>query len=135
MRISDRSSDVCSSNQDRAEGKTGGKKRGPFWKRIRPATLVVLALLVGASMVRAVDPEWVEVLRVKTFDLYQVLSPRPATSQPVAIVDLDAKSPSEPGQWPVPPPAPHSVVKGKTWQVRVDSGGRGLLETKTNHSR
>src|SRR3546814_12109942 len=102
MRISDRSSDVCSSNQDRAEGKTGGKKRGPFWKRIRPATLVVLALLVGASMVRAVDPEWVEVLRVKTFDLYQVLSPRPATSQPVAIVDLDEKSLSEIGQWPWP---------------------------------
>src|SRR3546814_5423398 len=102
MRISDRSSDVCSSNQDRAEGKTGGKKRGPFWKRIRPATLVVLALLVGASMVRAVDPEWVEVLRVKTFDLYQVLSPRPATSQPVAIVHLDAKRLSEIGQWPWP---------------------------------
>src|SRR3546814_16803096 len=36
--------------RNRAEGKTGGKKRGPFWKRIRPATLVVLALLVGASM-------------------------------------------------------------------------------------
>src|SRR3546814_19711424 len=53
-------------------------------------------------MVRAVDPEWVEVLRVKTFDLYQVLSPRPATSQPVAIVDLDEKSLSEIGQWPWP---------------------------------
>ena len=61
--------------------------------------LVLLLLLVA---VRVVDPPPLETLRLKTFDLYQiVLTPKP-TQQQVIIVDIDEKSLDELGQWPWP---------------------------------
>src|ERR1700724_1247040 len=42
------------------------------------------------------------VLRVRTFDTFQVIDPRVKTSRPVTIVDLDEKSLAKLGQWPWP---------------------------------
>ena len=61
--------------------------------------LALLALLVA---LRSWDPLPVETLRLRTFDLYQLIQPREAAVQPVAIVDLDEESLAEIGQWPWP---------------------------------
>ena len=76
------------------------KKGGSTWWRLKPVTLLCLAVLVGALVVRIWDPDFVEGLRVKTFDLYQRLEPRPVKPYPVAIIDIDEKSLAEIGQWP-----------------------------------
>ncbi len=61
--------------------------------------LALLALLVA---LRSWDPLPVETLRLRTFDLYQLIQPRAAAAQPVAIVDFDEESLAEIGQWPWP---------------------------------
>lgn len=51
------------------------------------------------------NPYPVQFVRVKTFDLYQRLAPRPVPplqGKPVTIIDLDENSLSEVGQWPWP---------------------------------
>ena len=58
-----------------------------------------LALALGLH-VRA--PRLVENLRFQVFDTYQRLSPRPYTSVPVVIVDIDDASLRRIGQWPWP---------------------------------
>ena len=65
------------------------RRQGPFWRRLLPktGTILALSLLLAAVTVRVADPPWVEYLRVNTFDLYQLLSPRPPAEHPV---DLDA---------------------------------------------
>ncbi len=65
----------------------------------RIAGLVVLALLL---VVYVLDPLPVQILRVKLFDLYQVLKPRAVIIEPVTIVDIDEDSLAEYGQWPWP---------------------------------
>lgn len=78
------------------------KKGGPWWKLTIP-TIVALAVLIGGISLRIVDPDPVEVVRLRTFDFYNVLSPRePPAQSPVIIVDLDEKSLAEVGQWPWP---------------------------------
>ena len=65
-----------------------------------------LALVLLAAMVwlRWVDPEALQNLENKTFDLYQQIKPRELPEQPlkVRIVDLDERSVNELGQWPWP---------------------------------
>ena len=56
--------------------------------------LALLALLVA---LRSWDPLPVETLRLRTFDLYQLIQPREAAVQPVAIVELDEESLAELG--------------------------------------
>lgn len=64
----------------------------------RLTTLLSLILLVGG---RIEDPEFLQRLRLQTFDLYQVLRPRPfVPDSPVVIIDIDERSISETGQWP-----------------------------------
>ena len=67
-----------------------------------PVTLGMMFLLLIAVGVRIVNPPWVEIIRAKTFDLYQVIKPRePIAAQiGVAIVDIDERSLSSVGQWP-----------------------------------
>jgi len=60
------------------------------------ATLLLFVLLA----VRVLDPLVVELVRLKTFDFYQVLKPRDYQDVPVTIVDIDEKSLAELGQWP-----------------------------------
>jgi adenylate cyclase len=78
--------------------------QGPLWKKLLPGpvTLGMMALLLVAIGIRIADPTWVQILRVKTFDLYQIIKPREpiATQVGVAIVDIDERSLSSVGQWP-----------------------------------
>ena len=86
---------------------TGGPKR-PWWK-LRISTIIALSVLVLGIAGRVYDLEIVELVRVKTFDLYQRIEPRQRQLTedginilPVGIVDLDEKSLHEIGQWPWP---------------------------------
>ena len=66
------------------------------------ARAVCLLLLFALVPLRVLDPRPIEELRLRTFDLFQVLRPRPQTSFPVVIVDIDEASLKEIGQWPWP---------------------------------
>ena len=73
-----------------------------FARRFGYARLLCLALLVGFAALRIADPAPIEELRVRTFDLFQVLDHRQKTSRPVVIVDIDENSLKAVGQWPWP---------------------------------
>jgi adenylate cyclase len=66
------------------------------------ARVLALILLVALAALRVVDPLPLQELRVRVFDLFQVLQPRDATQRPVVIVDIDEKSLRTVGQWPWP---------------------------------
>jgi adenylate cyclase len=58
-------------------------------------------LLVGATMLRATDPEPIQEIRNWVFDNYQRLQPRAYDKElPVRIADIDEKSLEKFGQWP-----------------------------------
>lgn len=60
----------------------------------------VFSLLLA---LRIWDPVQLEILRLRTFDLYQKLNPRPIIPErPVVIVDIDDDSLGALGQWPWP---------------------------------
>ena len=61
--------------------------------------LLLLALLLP---IRIWDPQPVEELRLRSFDLYQNIEPRAVAESPVVIVDIDEASVSALGQWPWP---------------------------------
>src|SRR5262249_28389842 len=63
---------------------------------------VALALLVALAAMRVVDPLPLQELRVRVFDLFQILHPRDASQRPVVIADIDEKSLNTIGQWPWP---------------------------------
>ena len=65
----------------------------------RQLALLCLVLAIG---VRLWDPAPIELLRLKTFDLYQWLMPWEPPGQTVTIIDLDEESLAEVGQWPWP---------------------------------
>ena len=64
--------------------------------------LLCLGLLVALVFLRISDPPVLQELRVRVFDLYQVIKPRERTIKPVVIVDIDEKSIKALGQWPWP---------------------------------
>lgn len=67
--------------------------------------LLGLALLAGAVALYHLDPYPVQFVRLKTFDYYQQLKPRPIPKpegKPVTIIDLDEASLAAIGQWPWP---------------------------------
>ena len=66
------------------------------------ARLLALGLLVALAGLRIADPPPLEELRVRVFDIFQVLHPRAAKERPVLIVDVDEKSLKTLGQWPWP---------------------------------
>jgi len=59
-------------------------------------------LLFALVPLRIADPLPIEELRLRTFDLFQVLRPREQKVRPVVIVDIDEASLREIGQWPWP---------------------------------
>ena len=61
-------------------------------------TLILFALVP----LRLADPRPLEEVRLRTFDLLQVLRPRQQTARPVVIADIDEASLKEIGQWPWP---------------------------------
>ena len=59
-------------------------------------------LLLMFTIVRIWDPAPIQELRLRSFDLYQLLSPRVTTERPVTIIDIDEESLRTYGQWPWP---------------------------------
>jgi adenylate cyclase len=69
----------------------------------RTYTLLVALLLVGAYVLRMIDPTPVARLRLLAFDTYQQLHPRSYDpGVPVRIIDIDEPSLARFGQWPWP---------------------------------
>ena len=60
---------------------------------------VLLAVVLG---LRLHDPAPLQAFRLKLFDFYNQIAPRPHTPAPVAIVDIDEESLRRFGQWPWP---------------------------------
>jgi adenylate cyclase len=73
-----------------------------FARRFASARLLCLVLLFALLFMRVSDPRPLEELRLRTFDLFQVIKPREATQRPVVIVDIDEPSLQKLGQWPWP---------------------------------
>lgn len=78
----------------------GLAKRWRSWWRTGRLTGTVL--LVALVALRVADPGPIETLRLKTFDLFQRLSPLDRPEKPVVIVDIDEASLKMLGQWPWP---------------------------------
>jgi adenylate cyclase len=78
--------------------------RTAWWRRqLAGGRLIGLAVMVIMLTVRGADPILLDILRARTFDLYQTLKPRPSPAErPVVVVDLDEASLAEIGQWPWP---------------------------------
>jgi len=66
------------------------------------ARAVCTLLLLALVPLRIADPRPLEEVRLRTFDLMQVLRPRVQTARPVVIADIDEASLKEIGQWPWP---------------------------------
>jgi adenylate cyclase len=78
-------------------------KRIARWARQFGIARAVCTLLLFALVpLRIADPQPIEELRLRTFDLFQVLRPRQQTMRPVVIADIDEPSLKEIGQWPWP---------------------------------
>jgi adenylate cyclase len=71
-------------------------------RRFGVARAVCVVLLFALVPLRLANPRPLEELRVRVFDLFQVLHPREQTAHPVAIVDIDEDSLKAIGQWPWP---------------------------------
>ena len=71
-------------------------------RRFKLSRGLALLLLLALAVLRIANPLPLQELRVRVFDLFQVLHPREATQRPVVIVDIDEKSLGEIGQWPWP---------------------------------
>ena len=63
---------------------------------------VPLAILIFSIGLRGIDPYLLHDGRLKIFDLFQVLKPRPYVPVPVRLIDLDDESLARLGQWPWP---------------------------------
>lgn len=71
-------------------------------RRLGAGRIVGSILLVILLGLRIWDPGPVEVLRLKSLDIYQLLNPREEGQDRVAIVDVDEQSLRALGQWPWP---------------------------------
>jgi len=86
-------------------------------RKIGVARAVCFVLLLALVPLRVIDPRPLEELRLRTFDLYQVLLPREQKIRPVVIVDIDEASLKEIGQWPWPRTIVADLV------TRISQGG------------
>jgi len=67
------------------------------------ARAVCIVLLFALIPLRVIDPPPLQEVRLRSFDLFQVLRPREQQAlSPVVIVDIDEASLKEIGQWPWP---------------------------------
>ena len=71
-------------------------------RRFGLARGLALLLLLALAALRIFDPLPMQELRVRVFDLFQVMQPREATERPVVIIDIDEQSLKSVGQWPWP---------------------------------
>ncbi|UPK36394.1 adenylate/guanylate cyclase domain-containing protein [Bradyrhizobium sp. 186] len=73
-----------------------------FARKFGFARLMCLALLIVFAGFRLWDPPPIQELRLRTFDMFQLIDPRHKTVRPVTIIDIDDKSLAKLGQWPWP---------------------------------
>lgn len=73
-----------------------------FARKFGLARLMCLALLVLFAGARLWDPPPIQELRLRTFDMFQLIDPRQKAARPVVIIDIDEKSLARLGQWPWP---------------------------------
>ena len=77
---------------------------GQFFKKaFSTDRLIGLGFLTVLMVVLIANPNVVQLLRLKTFDYFQVLKPRaptPEKEQPIKVIDIDEKSLQSIGQWP-----------------------------------
>jgi adenylate cyclase len=71
-------------------------------RRFTSARALGVVLLFALLFFRVADPLPLEELRLRAFDIFQVIKPRVATLRPVVIVDIDETSLRKLGQWPWP---------------------------------
>jgi len=71
-------------------------------RRFTSARALCVVLLLALLFFRVTDPLALEELRLRTFDIFQVIKPRVATLRPAVIVDIDEASLRKLGQWPWP---------------------------------
>src|ERR1700733_6308229 len=75
------------------------------------ARAVCIVLLFALVPLRVIDPRPLEEVRLRAFDLFQVLRPREQTARPVVIVDIDEESLKAIGQWTWPRKTLADLVK------------------------
>ena len=69
----------------------------------RQIVYIIPALMLLAALgLRMEDPQFLQVFRLKLFDLYNQLQPREYQPVPVAILDIDDETLARGGQWPWP---------------------------------
>jgi adenylate cyclase len=71
-------------------------------RRVGLARAVCVLLLFALVPLRIADPQPLEEVHLRTFDLFQLLRPRVQTARPVLIADIDEASLKVIGQWPWP---------------------------------
>jgi adenylate cyclase len=71
-------------------------------RRFTSARALCVVLLVALLFLRVTNPLPLEELRLRAFDIFQVIKPRVAALRPVVIVDIDEASLRKLGQWPWP---------------------------------
>ncbi len=79
--------------------------------------VIPLAVLALGVLLRLADPQPLQELRLRAFDLYQRVEPRPASNLPIKIVAIDEESLMRLGQWPWPRSQLASMIK------RLDEAG------------
>ena len=91
---------------DRRRPRIGPAARAAAGRALRilkpSARLQASLFLLAALAVRLLDPQPLESLRLKYFDLLQSVHPPASSQNHVAIVDIDEESLAELGQWPWP---------------------------------
>src|SRR3954452_460360 len=97
-----------------------------FARKLGFARLMCLALLVVFAGARLWDPPPIQELRLRTFDMFQLIDPRHKTARPVTIVDIDAKSVAKLGQWPSPLTRIADLIQNLTKSGAVVSGFVGV---------
>src|SRR5437660_12688755 len=71
-------------------------------RRFTSARALCVVLLFALLFLRVTNPGPLEELRLRAFDIFQVIKPRIATERPVVIVDIDEDSLRKLGQFPWP---------------------------------
>src|SRR5215471_14263616 len=71
-----------------------------FGRRFGLGRAIGLLLLFVFLAIRYWDPPPLQELRLRSFDLYQLMRPRVTDQRPVTIVDIDEQSLRAYGQWP-----------------------------------
>ena len=72
-----------------------------FMKRQMVYVIPALMLLAALGL-RLEDPQFLQVFRLKLFDLYNQIQPREYQQVPVAVLDIDDETLARGGQWPWP---------------------------------